>query len=291
MANKLLSFLIVLSTLTLTACHSSPDTDAGNAASTDSLFANFETRFLDAYWQEHPSASIFIGYGKYYDNLVIPDSSSIENNETFLRQWTDSLAKLDYNALSDNNKISYSIIKNQLESDHWYESVFKPQEWDPSAYNLSGECDYLLNQPYAGLDQKLQFIGKHFRNAPAYYAAALRMLHTPTKEHLQLAILQNQGGLSVFGQALADSIKASHLTENEKDSLKTTIANTVTAIKAYIDSLKAIDARKQTTFRDFRIGKKLFAEKFKYDLAIDGTPEELYAKAQTDLEKDRKSVV
>jgi hypothetical protein len=48
------------------------------------------------------SQSITIGYGKYYDKLVIPDSSAFAAHVLFSRAWLDSLNTLEYNALSDN---------------------------------------------------------------------------------------------------------------------------------------------------------------------------------------------
>ncbi|CAN5247931.1 DUF885 domain-containing protein [soil metagenome] len=248
----------------------------------DKAFADFETRFLDAYWKQHPSAAILIGYGKYYDELVIPDSASVASNITFSKRWIDSLDKMDIAKLNDNNKISVNIIKNQLESDVWYQSIFKQQEWDASVYNISAECDYIINQPYAPLDEKLKILTSHLQHADAYYKAGLNMLHEPTKEHVEMAIKQNEGGLSVFGTALTDSINASHLTGAEELSLQENITKTTKAISDYINSLKTILADKNYVFRSFRIGKDLYAQKFKYDLATDFTPEQIYEKASAD---------
>ncbi len=269
----------ILSGIAIVSCATKPKTTVDN---TDQKFSSFENRFLDAYWKEYPSAAVFVGYGKYYDNLVIPDNAAVAHSISFSKQWIDSLNAVHFDKLSDNNKISFNIIKNQLESDIWYRSVFKQQEWDASMYNLSGECDYIINQPYASLDERLKILSKHLQHADEYYKAALASLHQPTKEHLELAILQNQGGISVFGPALTDSIKISHLSSADKNALQQNIAKTITAINAYVESLKAIDADKNYKFRDFRIGKQLFTEKFKYDLATDFTPQELYDKATAD---------
>ena len=248
----------------------------------DKTFSDFENVFLDAYWKQYPAGSISVGYGKYYDDLVVPDKTSFEHNVSFSKLWIDSLDKLDYKQLSDNNKISFNIIKNQLESDIWYTTVFKPQEWDASGYNISGTCDYIINQPYAPLDERLKILTRYLQHTDDYFKAAVNNLHQPTKEHLELSIMQNQGGLEVFGNALSDSIKASHLTQAEKDSLQQNVIKTRTAVNKFVTDLKAIDADKNYVFRDFRIGKKLFTEKFKYDLATDLTPEQTYDRAVAD---------
>jgi len=248
----------------------------------DKTFSSFETRLLDAYWKQHPAASINAGYGKYYDRLEIPDRAAVTGNVAFSGRWIDSLKTIKVNRLNANNQISFKIIKNQLESDIWYLTVFKQQEWDASVYNLAPGCDYIINQPYTPLDERLKTLSKHLQHADRYYAAAISMLHQPTKEHINLAIRQNEGGLSLFGQALNDSINASKLTRAEKNQLQQNIAKTVKAINSYVTQLKAIVADKNYKFRSYRIGKKLFAEKFKYDLVTDFTPEEIYQKALKD---------
>jgi len=249
---------------------------------TDKTFADFENTFLDAYWKQYPSASIFNGYGKYYDLLVIPDSASFAGNVSFSKSWMDSLNKLGFEKLNDNNKISFNIIKNQLESDIWYTSVFIQQEWDASMYNISGTCDYILNQNYAPLDERLKILNRRLQHTDAYFKAAFSTLKRPIKGLVELSIIQNLGGLDIFGKALTDSIKISHLTGGAKDSLQQNATKTIAAINGFVSALKAIVADKNYVFRDFRIGKKLYDEKFKYDLATDLNIEAVYKKASAD---------
>lgn len=276
---NIFSTLAIVILLTSFGCKSAKQNSSDQG---DTSFATFEDRFLDAYWKQHPAAAIFAGYGKYYDSVVIPDSAAFASHKAFAEQWMDSLNNIDINELNDNNKISLNIIKNQLESDIWYLTVFKQQEWDASIYNIAGECDYIINQPYAPLNERLITLSKHLQSTDAFYKAAFKTLHNPTREHVELAIMQNLGGLSVFGASLTDSIKASGLTVGDKTTLQQNITNTTKAINNYVLALKGIVADKKYTFRSFRIGKELFTAKFKYDLATDFTPEQIYQKATAD---------
>ncbi len=276
---KYILHFLALAVLLTVSCNSPVEKKPAFA---DEDFSAFETRFLDRYWHEYPSQSITIGYGKYYDRLVIPDSSAFADHVQFSRSWLDSLNKQDYNALSDNNKISFNIIKNQLESDIWYQAILNPQQWDAASYNLSNDCYYIINQPYAPLDERLRILSKRLENADQFYQAAFKMLNRPTKESIGLAILQNKGGLSIFGKDLMDSINSSHLSESEKVTLYANVSKTVKAINLYVDSLNAVLANKNYTFRKFSIGKELFGTKFKYDLATNFTPEEIYEKAMAE---------
>jgi uncharacterized protein (DUF885 family) len=184
--------------LAFTACNTANKTESTNN-NADASFNDFQPRFLDAYWQENPSAAIFAGYGKYYDRLVIPDSNAFLHTVNFSKEWLDSLHAYEYNSLSDDNKINYNIIQNQLQSTIWYIDTFKNQHWDPSSYNLGGECYYLLNQNYAPCTNVYKRFQKHIQSASDYYAAALKNIDHPTKEYTQLAISQNEGSLDVFG--------------------------------------------------------------------------------------------
>ena len=271
--------VLVLLTITIVSCNSSKKENNKN---TIENFASFETKFLDAYWKQYPSGSINAGYGKYYDKMVVPNAATLADNVTFSKKWLADLDALPFAEMSDNNKISSNIIKNQLESDIWYITVFKQQEWDASVYNISSSCDYIINQPYAPLDERLKILTHYLEKSDAYYKAALTNLKNPTKEHLEMAINQNKGGMELFGKSLTDSIAASHLNTAEKQALQKNIAKATSAMTAYVTSLQKIEGDKNFKFKDYRIGKKLFAEKFKYDLATDFTPEQVYDKAVTD---------
>ncbi|MES2411546.1 MAG: DUF885 domain-containing protein [Bacteroidota bacterium] len=277
---KSFAAIILLLVITFVSCKS--DKKENNNDNTDADFASFETKFLDAYWKQYPSGSIAQGYGKYYDKMVVPNAAAFESNVAFSKKWLADLDAVDYDQLSDNNKISSNIIKNQLESDIWYTTVFKQQEWDASVYNISSSCDYIINQPYAPLDERLKILTKYLENSDAYYKAALENLKQPTKEHLEMAINQNKGGMQLFGKSLSDSIAASHLSSAEKDALQKNITKATTAMTDYVKGLEKIDNNKNFKFKDYRIGKKLFAEKFKYDLATNFTPEQIYDKAVAD---------
>ena len=197
--NKSLTAVLALALVIGASCHSgTPDATGDGTGDNNKAFGAFEDRFLDAYWKQHPSASINIGYGKYYDELTIPDSASFAANLDFNRRWLDSLSGTGYDQLSDNNKISFKIIQNQLESDNWYTTVFREQEWDASKYNLSEDVDYILNQPYAPLDDRLVILTHHLDHADAYYHAALRNLNRPVKEYVALSITRSARSRRLF---------------------------------------------------------------------------------------------
>ncbi len=269
--------LCFLAFIAFSSCNNNKQTE--NSAFADTSFNAFKDRFMDEYWKTNPSSAIFIGYGKYYDTLKIPDSAAFAGDVAFAKNYIDSLHSFDYTGLSDNNKIDYKILENQFLSTVWYIDTFKLQHWDPSGYNIGGECYEIISRNYAPLNERLKTLSKHLQHADAYYSAAMQMIKQPTKEHTELAIKQNEGSLGVFDASLMDSVKASTLTQPEKDTLQAHIALTTAAIKNYVAWLQKLLADKNQQFRSFRIGEELFNQKYKYDLVTDNSAKYLFDKA------------
>jgi len=88
-----------------------------------------------------------------------------------------------------------------------------------------------------------------------------------------------------FETTLKHSIKVSNLVDDDRQALNSHITKTIQAINSYVVGLKSILQNKDSEFRDYRIGKDLFTQKFKFDLVTDFTPEQIYDKAMEDKDK------
>ncbi len=272
----MLSFLV----LVFTSCKQPMNHSDSVEANTDSLFKNFEQRFIDLYWKQFPSAAIFAGYFKYADELKIPDQNSFTSDDQFAKDYLDSLKHFSFEKLNDNNKTDLLILRNQLQGSIWYTDTFKQQEWDPSVYNIGSDCYEIINKNFAPLNDRLKMLMHRLQNVDAYYKAGLTTLHEPTREHSELAVMQNTGSLEIFGSSLEDSINTSSLSETDKDSLKKNIEATKVAVNNYVSELKKMLNDKNYSFRNFRIGETLYNQKFKYDIVTDFTAKQMFDKAE-----------
>lgn len=271
--------LLISTAIIALSCGNETQQVLDSTVNDDASFTAFKGRFIDAYWKQNPSYAIYSGYGKYYEELKIPDSAAFSGDVRFAKNYLDSLKAFNFEALSAGNKIDYRILENQLKSTVWYIDTFKIQEWDPSGYNIGGECYELINKNYAPLTERLKTLGKHLEGVPAFYAAALNMIKQPTKEHTDLAVLQNEGSLDIFGKMLTDSVNISSLSAPEKDTLAKQAAAATAAIKNYVAELKKILAGKSSSFRSYRIGDTLFNRKFHYDIVTDYSAKTIFDKA------------
>jgi uncharacterized protein (DUF885 family) len=239
-------------------------------------FDAYKERFVEALWKQYPAWASSQGYHKYDSVLVVPDAASREAEIAFAQAQLDSLKAYDKASLNDNNRTDYLIMQNQLNAAIWSVNEQKAWEWDPSGYNVSGGIAEMLAGNYDSLDTRLHHVYLRMAHIPEYYEAAKANIKNPTREHTQLAIEQNLGGISVFEKDLPDALSKSHLPDAEKQQIRDRAKQAVSAINGYAAWLKQL---KNDNPRSFRLGKELYAKKFEFDIQSGYTVDQVYDKA------------
>lgn len=242
----------------------------------DQDFEQFKDTFIEDLWKQYPTWASSVGYHKYDDQLTVPDNEARKNELEFVADQLGKLREFEVTALNTNNQTDFHLIENQLEAVKWGLEKEKSFEWNPSSYNVSGIFAEMLMNDYDALDKRLTNFGKRLKSVPAFYKAAEKNIKNPTKEHTELAIMQNKGGLSVFQADLDAALTKSKLADSEKKSMKDDAQKAVNAINSYIAFLEKLDL---SNARSFRLGKTLYEKKFAFDIQSDYSYSEVYQKA------------
>lgn len=246
------------------------------ADNADSRFDAFKEHFVLAMWEVYPAWASSVGYHKYDDVLVVPDARARERELAFCRASMDSLMRYRLADLSDANKTDYYLISNHVQSAMWSITTQRAYEWDPSAYNVSSGFAEMLGNDYAPLDERLRNFRKKLAGVPAYYEAARKNIRNPTKEHTDLAIEQNLGGISVFEADLEEALGKSKLADADKNAMRNEAKAAVKAIRGYTEWLRSMP---NPAPRSFRLGKDMYAKKFALEMQSRYTADEIYKKA------------
>ena len=259
-----------------------------DTVSPDSTFEAFKRYYVEESFKIDPSKAIAAGRHDYDNVLSVPSLQLIENRNNAYQVLLDSLLKFDKVKLSDANRIDFNMMLDKFKGTKWYNQVYREYEWNPASFNVSEGFSSILNGQYAPLDIRLRNFAQRLINVTAYYEGGKSLLKSPTIEHTDLAILQNESAADeVFGKALKDSISASSLSSQEKANLLTLADSANNAMVGYAGWLK--EKRKSMTVensRSFRIGKELFDKKFEFDIVSEYSAEQMYEKA-----KKRKSEI
>src|SRR5258706_914579 len=239
-------------------------------------FDSFKETFILNFWEMYPDWASHVGYHRYDSILTIPNKESRDKKLEFSASNLTELFQFDFATLSENNKTDYLLIENQLKAIPWYINAEKSHEWDPSGYNVSGSFAEMLTNNYDSLDTRLHNFGLKLAYVPAYYEAAKQNIKNPTKEHTQLAIDQNLGGVSVFEKDLKSALEKSRLIEPGKQEITRRGKEAIQSIKDYADWLKNL---KNVTPRRFRLGMELYREQFEFEIQSRYTVDQIFEKA------------
>lgn len=266
--------LILLTIFGLYSCDNGSSTNKPGKA--DKEFAAYTERFIEQLWEIFPEWATQVGYHKHNNILSVPDSAYQIQVLQFAQNHLDSLKVFNVDELSPSLRIDYRLIENHLNYRIWELTEQKSYCWDPSQYNIPAVIAFMLNEQFAPLDERLLQISHRLTKAKDYYTAAINNLTHTVPELAQLAIDQNQGGLSVLQHDIADSLLKSNLSEEQKQQILSLSKEATVAIEGFIEFLrKEIPLKK----RSFRLGKDLYEKKFAFNIQADKTAEQLYREA------------
>ena len=246
----------------------------------DRQFNSYSVQFLNGLWRLDPEAAIAAGKFDTAAAQSIPSPEYRAQYLAFIDEWLRKLNAIQPASLSTRQRTDHAILINKLNADRWYLTTFREYEWNPAMHNIAGPMDTLLNTEYASKPQRLRTLLRRLAHAPAFYQAAQASLVNPTREHIQLAISQAPGTITVLadlGQAAQESI----LTQQEKDLFARRVAEAGNALIGYVDFLTELEKRQQVdgSARPFRIGKALYEAKFGHDIQSGLSAEQTYQKA------------
>lgn len=285
MSNKSIAILMVLG-ITFGCSKAPSESDfavsevSDPSAAINYEFEQFKEQFLVDLWRYNPDYGVYVGYYKYDDQLIVPNAVNTAKTKVFAQTRLEALSDFETSSLSPTNATDLALIKNQLESTIWYQTEFKSWQWNPASYNVAGPFGVILNTDYKSLDERLITVLTRMQAVPEYYAAAQQNIETPTLEHTDLAILQNQGALGIFTNTIPDKLAESTLTDAQKEAFEPALDSAIQAINGYIEFLQGLKpSLEDGNARDFRIGEALYEKKFALDIYSDYSGKELYQKA------------
>ncbi len=239
----------------------------------DAAFTRYESTFLDAYWKLDPLRATETGYHKYDSLLVIPDGSYRSHRITFAKAQADSLSRYEGNKLAEGNKLDYHMIQDETDKIVWEMQSLKEYEWNPAYYNIMGTFAYMLNEHYAPLTDRLRHLSQRMAFVPNYFKEAQKQIKNPVAELTQLAIDQINSSVDLLDKTFADSLKKSAIPAAEQTKMLDKAKLAVTAIKGYTGWLQGL---KNDRPHNFRLGRDLYTDKFKFDLQSSYTPQQVY---------------
>lgn len=260
---------------------------AFSLASADQQFNKLtNTYFNQIYFPYNPTQAVMLGLHQYDNQLEDYSKESHIQYSGKLKQIEAKIRALNAKTLSQTARDDRELILNHIQSQLL--SIDKIRSWqkNPDEYSsgIANAAFVIIERPYKPLDERLQSLIIREQKMPAILAAARKNLVNPPKIYTEIALEQLPDLIKFF----QTDVPAVFLQVKDTQRLK----EFKQANQAVVDALLSYQQWLQVDLLprskgDFKLGKKVFAQKLQYDEMVDLPIATLLAVGRADLKKNQ----
>jgi uncharacterized protein (DUF885 family) len=249
-------------------------------------FAAFSDNFTHGALALSPVSATQAGYhdhnGASLDEAIDDYSAAgLEAQRKFFQGIRDRVGAVNAATLDKEQQADVQIISNAVGLSLLELDTIQSYRHNPTVYvELVGNAlyvPYVLN--YAPLDKRFSHIVKRLEEVPAVFEQAMANLLDAPDVWNRVAREENDGNIALVDKTLRAAAPAGLKAAYDAAADK--------AIAAARDFNAYLAGPLSNKTSDWRLGKDKYAQKFKFALAIDKTPDELLADAEAALKETR----
>jgi len=264
-------------------------------------FAQLSELFIHETLALSPSWASQAGYHKHYDaksgktielDALLDDVSTagVAEQRRVYTHWREvfhhqtPLATLDDEDAADWRLIDDQIGRQLLEFDRIQDYRHNPTEY----VELLGAALFQpLTDEYAARDVRLGHVLSRLAATPRFLDQAHGVLVDADPIFIKVAIEENDGNADLIQSTIADAVKADPKLKARFDAVAPAAVEAVKKFSKWLGD----DLAKRKTDRTWRLGKELYAEKFRLVMETPITPEQALADAEREMKKTRAEML
>jgi uncharacterized protein (DUF885 family) len=264
-------------------------------------FARLSEEFIHQTLALSPSSASQAGYHQHVDaktgktvalDALLDDVSAagMAEQRALYAKWRETfraetpLASLGTEDAADWRLIDDQIALNLLEFDR-----IQNYKHNPTVYvELLGSALFQpLTDDYAPEDVRLGHILSRVAAIPHFLDQARSQLVDADPIFIKVAIEENDGNIDLIQNAIAPAIPAGSKLKAQYDQVAPPAIESLKNFSRWLNE----DLAKRKTERTWRLGKELYAEKFRLVMETPVTPEQVLTDAEADLKKTRAEML
>jgi uncharacterized protein (DUF885 family) len=255
-------------------------------------FARFVDDYFAAVNEWRPSEATGLGFHEYDGKLDDFSRTRVEARTAELHRFLDRLTAMNRDAMSFDDQIDADILDGDIRSNLLELEVIRNWEHNPMGYAgvPGGAIDVLMKREFAPAPERLRRALARMEQIPRLYAAARENMKDPPREFTDLAVRMSKGSVGFFEDSVAQWAReaakgdAALLAQFEAQNKKV-----IAATREFADWLeKDLLPR---SHGHYAIGAETFLRKLRYDEGIDVKLDELLARGEAQLARDRAAFV
>lgn len=246
------------------------------------VLTTFFHDYLEADLRAHPLRATQLGDHRFDAEL---DDVSAEARQAWNRRVKETLDELprrvNYAGLPRAAQIDYEVFRDALQQELWIDEQLRPWETDPRIYtSMATDCVYaLFTQSSLPRETNLRNAVARMQQIPFLLAAARRNLNNPPRVVTETAIKQNQGAIGFYERELFQLAGETPPAE----PLQIAAQQAVEALREHHQYLE--QQLLPAAQGEWRLGKELYAQKFRLELGTDAPADEVFAAAEAEFQR------
>jgi uncharacterized protein (DUF885 family) len=268
---------------------SAPATRAGDADRAQQQFRRLAADYLDDLARRHPDTATELGDHRFDGLLPDRGAAALDAERRGLDDLAARLAAVDLAGLGAELHADAAILGNDLARRLFELEELREHEWNPLLANPGQAVYTLLARDYAPLPDRLAALAGRLAAIPDSLAAARASLGQLPKVHLETAVGQFAGTISLVTEevdaALRRAATAGGAAHAEASAaVEAARPDALAALAAHKDWLASRLAA-GGDFMDPRLGAELFSRKLSLTLSTASDADAILARAEADLER------
>src|SRR3954451_18304873 len=241
----------------------------GAAASGPSALLPIAERAIESLLARDPVEATYLGDHGRDGLLPDPSPAAAADRAAAVRAQLAELDALQPASLGPDDAVDAAVLRTALAAELLDLDEIREGDWNPMLHNPGAGVHSLISRDFAPLPERIAALEQRLRAVPDYLAAARRRLGEMSRIHLDTALDQLAGTMSMIDSELP----------SDEPALRAAAESARAALAEHRDWLAA---QTEGATRDPRLGESLFRAKLTLTLDTATEPAELLARAEAE---------
>jgi uncharacterized protein (DUF885 family) len=274
---------------------------ANNPAQTSAKFSQLSEEFIHETLALSPSSASQAGYHKHVDpktgktialDALLDDvspSGMAEQHRVYVAWQRRFHTETPVASLGIEDAADWRLIDDQISFNLLELERIQSYKHNPTIYVelLGGALFQPLTDDYAPQEVRLNDILSRVAAIPRFLTQARSELVDADPIFIKVAVEENDGNIDMIQNSIANAVKGDAKLKAQFDRVA---PPAIDALKGFSGWLQA-DLAKRKTDRTWRLGKDLYAEKFRLVMETPITPDQVLAEAESALKQTRAEML
>ena len=251
----------------------------------DVEFARLAGEYVDDLAARHPDAATSLGDHRFDDRLPDLSADALADERHALDGWAARLDALDAGALSAEHRVDAAMMAGSVARREFELDDLRELTWNPLLANPGRAIYQLLARDFAPLPDRLAALAGRLAAVPALLAEARRLLGPMPRVHLETALGQFDGTITMVSKQVGQALEAAPECGPRLQQVRPAALEALAGHRAWLAARLAEAAPGPDGDRNPRIGPDLFPRKLSLTLSAAADADAILARARADLDR------